>query len=148
MYYSKTKSGYVLRLEVGEELQESLRQFVQKEGLEGGFYQGIGMLHQVELAFFLREEKEYHRQFFDGDFELVSLLGNISSVEEEALPHSHVVLSNQKFETVSGHLVRGTVCVTAEIFLVPSDISLGREEDPILRFMRLSMPHCSHLSII
>ena len=40
MYYSKCNVGYVVRAEIGEEIQEALRQFSQAVGLKSAFYQG------------------------------------------------------------------------------------------------------------
>ena len=42
MYYSKCNVGYVLRIEIGEEIDEALRQFAQAVEIQGAFYQGIG----------------------------------------------------------------------------------------------------------
>ena len=36
MYYSKCNVGYVVRAEIGEEIQEALRQFAQAVGLKAG----------------------------------------------------------------------------------------------------------------
>ena len=107
MYYSKCDLGYVLRVEMGEEIQEALRQFAQKVNLKGAFYQGIGALSQVELAFFRIDTKDYDRRFFDGEYEMVTFMGNLSSVDGSFLPHSHVTLADKNFQTHSGHLVLG-----------------------------------------
>lgn len=147
MHYSKEKIGYILRLEIGEEIQEALRQFADAVELKGAFYQGIGLINQVELAFFNRETKSHERHFLEEDHELVSLLGNISYSQEQTVAHSHVVLGNHRFETISGHLVRGMVSANVEIFLTPVDILLSREEDPILRYMRLLSRNSIHLPI-
>ena len=48
---------------VGEEIQEILRQFAAKHKIKGAFYQGIGALTQVELAFFSPVTKTYNRHF-------------------------------------------------------------------------------------
>ena len=134
MYYSKCNVGYVLRAEIGEEIQESLRQFASKVNIKSAFYQGIGALTQVELAFFCIDSKVYDRQFFDGEYELVSLMGNLSLHEGAVVPHTHVSLGDKNFQTYSGHLVRGVVSVTAEIIVTPIDIELSREEDPMMKF--------------
>jgi len=140
MYYSKCNVGYVIRAEVGEEIQETLRQFCQKVNLKSAFYQGIGTLSQVELAFFCTDLKSYDRHFFDGEYELISLMGNISTTDELVTPHTHVTLGDRNFQTLSGHLVRGVVSVTAEIIVTVVDIPLIREEDPTFGFKGLVFP--------
>lgn len=147
MYYSKCNEGYVIRLEVGEEIQDSLRQFAQAVQIKGAFYQGIGTLARVELAFFCVDHKEYERKFFEDHYEMVSLIGNISTLNGAPAPHSHVCLADANFRTLAGHLVRGFVSVTAEILLTPIDIPLSRKEDAALKFNGLMFPGRTHLKI-
>jgi hypothetical protein len=147
MYYSKCNIGYVVRAEIGEEIQEALRQFAQKVGLKSAFYQGIGTLSQVELAFFCTDMLGYDRSFFDDDYELISLMGNLSSHDGVIVPHTHVSLGTRDFQTISGHLVRGVVSVTAEIVVTTIDLVLTRKEDPILKYKGLISPRRTHLKI-
>ncbi len=147
MYYSKCNVGYVLRAEIGEEIQEALRQFASAVNIKGAFYQGIGALTQVELAFFCTDTKGYDRRFFDGEYELISLMGNLSSHDGLMAPHTHVALSDKQFQTISGHLVRGVVSVTVEILITLIDLSLSRKEDPILQYKGLISPKRVHLKI-
>lgn len=148
MHYSKCNIGYVVRAEIGEEIQEALRQFAQTVGLKGAFYSGIGTLTQVELAFFRSDTKHYDRRFFDGDYGLISLTGNLS-VCEEGIPilHTHACLGDRLFNTYSGHLVRGVVSITAEIIVVEIDLALSRQEDPILSYHGLISPNRHYLKI-
>lgn len=147
MYYSKCNVGYVLRAEIGEEIQEALRQFATAVGLKSGFYQGIGALTRVELAFFCTDIKSYDRHFFEEEYELVSLLGNLSCYDGVPVPHTHVTLGARNFQTYSGHLVRGVVSVTAEILVTTIDLALTRKEDPILKYKGLISPQRTHLKI-
>ena len=147
MHYSKCKLGYVLRLEIGAEIQESLRQFAEKVRLKGAFFSGIGTLTQVELAFFRCDTKSYDRKFFDGEYEMVALNGNLTFTDEAPSPHTHVSICDRMFNTFSGHLVRGVVSVTAEILVMNLDLHLSRKEDPIMRFKGLISPDRIHLKI-
>ena len=147
MYYSKCNLGYVVRMEVGEEIQDSLRQFAQAIPLKGAFYQGIGTLTHVELAYFCIDSKEYERKFFSEEYEMITLMGNISSLNGTPAPHSHVTLSDRNFQTFSGHLIRGVISVTAEIILMPIDLSLSRKQDPVLKYNGLISPQRTHLKI-
>jgi len=147
MYYSKCNIGYVLRAEIGEEIQETLRQFAQAVKLKAAFYQGIGALTQVELAFFCTDLKTYDRRFFNDEYELITLTGNLSSQDGVPVAHSHAAIGTRNFETYSGHLVRGVVCVTAEILVTPLDIPLTRKEDPILKYKGLVFPRRIHLKV-
>jgi predicted DNA-binding protein with PD1-like motif len=147
MHYSKCKLGYILRPEIGEEIQETLRQFAEKVGLKGAFFSGIGTLTQVELAFFRRDTKSYERRFFDDDYEMTALNGNLSFTDGVPSPHTHVSICDRNFATYSGHLVRGVVSLTAEILVMDVDLSLTRKEDPIMRYKGLISPQRIHLKI-
>jgi len=147
MYYSECSHGYVLRLESGEEIQEALRHFALNLELKGAFYQGIGTLTNVELAFHRNNERRYDHQFFSDDYEIISLTGNISQGIDSPIIHSHVCLGNSSFATISGHLVRGTVSLTAELFVTPINISLTRKEDPVLQFKALISQNRSQLKM-
>ncbi len=147
MYYSKCNVGYVIRAEIGEEIQETLRQFAEAVELKSAFYQGIGTLNQVELAFFCTDSKKYDRKFFDYEYELVSLIGNLSAGEGAPIPHTHVTLADRNFQTISGHLVRGFVSATVEILVTTIDLALTRKEDPILKYQGLISPRRTHLKI-
>lgn len=147
MYYSKCNVGYVVRAEIGEEIQEALRQFAQATHIKSAFYQGIGALTQVELAFFCTDQKVYDRRFFEDEYELITLVGNLSAHDELIVPHTHVAIGDRNFQTYSGHLVRGVVSVTAEILVTTIDIALSRKEDPILKYKGLISPRRTHLKI-
>lgn len=147
MYYSKCNFGYVVRAEIGEEIQESLRQFAEAVKLKGAFYKGIGALSNVELAFFRTDTKTYDRRFFHDEYELISLNGNLSTTDGAFLPHTHVTLGDRNFQTISGHLVRGTVCVTAELLVFVIDVALSRKDDPIMKYKGLISAHRTHLKV-
>ena len=147
MYYSKCNVGYVVRAEIGEEIQEALRQFARAIELKGAFYQGIGTLTRVELAFFCTDDKSYDRKFFEEEYELISLMGNLSSHDGVVIPHTHVTLGNREFQTISGHLVTGVVSVTVEILVTSIDLALTRKKDPMLQYEGLISPGRIHLKI-
>ena len=147
MYYSKCNVGYVLRLEIGEEIQEALRRFAQELGIKGAFYQGIGTMTRTELAFFCTGQKIYERRYFNDEYELVSLMGNLSIQDGMVAPHTHVSLGDKNYQTFSGHLVRGVVSVTVEIVLTVLDLELTRKEDPIMKFKGLISPRRVHLKV-
>jgi hypothetical protein len=147
MYYSKCNLGYVVRAEIGEEIQEALRQFAQSVEIKGAFYQGIGALTKVELAFFCTGPKVYDRRFFNEEYELVCLNGNLSAHDGLIIPHTHVALGDKNFQTISGHLVSGVVSVTVEILVTTIDLALSRKQDPILKYEGLISPRRIHLKI-
>lgn len=142
MQFANYARGYVLKLEPGEELRETLSAFMQQKRLPSAFFQGIGSLCDVELGYFSLSKGDYEKHFFEGNYELISASGNIS-IEENDHPfvHCHAILSNEKCQTIAGHLFKGIVTVTAEIFLFPVDMVLIRKKDKKLNYKGLDLPH-------
>ncbi len=118
MKYRKTGKTYVVSIEAGEEIVSSLRGLAKEERIRGARISGIGSLEDVELGFHLPEKGRYRKQFFTGQFDLNSLLGNIS-FEDASRPflHVHAVIGDENFRTFSGHLLSAKVLTTAEIFI-------------------------------
>ncbi|QVL56783.1 MAG: DNA-binding protein [Simkaniaceae bacterium] len=141
MKFADYTKGYVLKLEPGEELHETLIAFATKKRIPSAFFQGIGGLTNIELGYFNRAKNDYERRHFDGDYELVCANGNISDVDGKHFAHTHVVISDEKFQTFSGHFFKGIITITAEIFLFPIDIAMLRKPDEKLNFHGLDLPH-------
>ncbi|MCB1071707.1 MAG: DNA-binding protein [Chlamydiia bacterium] len=141
MKFTDYTKGYVLKLEPGEEFHETLLAFSTKKRIPSAFFQGIGGLTDVELGYFDLEKNDYDHHHFNGIYELISASGNISDVNGKHFAHTHVVLSDDKCQTFSGHFFKGTVTVTAEVFLFPVDIAMIRKHNEKLNFWELDLPH-------
>lgn len=138
MQTQRTSYGWLLRVDHGEELFETLRAFATREGVRGGAISGIGAVGEAELGFFVREAKRYDRRTFRGEYEVLSLLGNFSLLDGEPYPHCHVILAGADFVAFGGHLFRGVVTVTCEVHVVTSPEAIVRESRPELGFNPLA----------
>ncbi|MCJ7507476.1 MAG: DNA-binding protein [candidate division Zixibacteria bacterium] len=129
MLFQKIKDGYVIRLEKGEEIINSLTDFADKYKIEGGFIYGIGTVNNLTLGYYEAEKKNYLKKSFPDDFELVSLMGNISLLKGNPMVHVHVVISDVNFNTLAGHLFSGTVSVTGEFVILATKDAIERAFD-------------------
>lgn len=129
MQFIKSKNSYIIRFESGENLIQELCSFCEKEGILGAFFSGIGALQSATLAFYNLENEQYEYKNLTGDYEIASLTGNVSIVNEEPFAHIHSVLSSDKFECVGGHLKEGIVGATCEIHLTKFDKKIERKMD-------------------
>lgn len=120
MKFKKDNRRYILRLDKGEELTETLAKFCDDNRLGFASFHGIGGLKECTLAYFDVKTGEYLKKEFneDGIFELLSINGNISIKEGKTFVHAHVVLGKKDYSTIGGHLVKGIVNPTCEIFLI------------------------------
>jgi predicted DNA-binding protein with PD1-like motif len=123
-------NGYLLRLETGETVHESLIRFAGERGLEGGVISAIGAVRDVELGFYHLDRREYERRSEEGDLEVVSLTGNLSRLEGKPFLHAHAVLSRPDCTVVGGHLFRAVVAATLEVTVILADLKLTRRPDP------------------
>ena len=137
MQYKATNSGfgYVVRLEKGEKLIESLQSLAVKENIQGGFFYGLGAVEDVLIGRYDLEKKEYEFSQMQGSYELASLNGNIArstssgqALSDEPNPdgsgrsggtvvHAHGVLGDSNLNTIAGHIKEATMAITVEIFI-------------------------------
>jgi len=117
MKTKRVEGGFIVILERGEEVIESLTRFVTEKGMEGGEIRGIGGVKDVLLGFYDIERKEYLKRRFDDFFELLSLTGNITLVDGKPFCHLHATLSGRDYKAIGGHLFEATISVTGEFFI-------------------------------
>ncbi len=131
MRFIKTATGFVVRLDRGEEVLDGLSSFIEQAGLVGGSITGIGAVQDTVLGYLDPETKSYHKQTFSGDMELVNLTGNITWVDGKPFVHAHVTISGSDFVARSGHLFQARIAVTGEFYVHPSEVRLARVADPV-----------------
>ncbi len=130
MFFKKTPDGYLVRLEKGEEVIESLIDLAEKEKIKGGFLYGIGAVKDVSLGYFDTAKKEYQKKSFEKNYEVTSLVGDIFHFEGKPGVHCHVSLSGPDFTAIGGHLFRAVITGTGEFFIHTTDETLKRKKDP------------------
>ena len=134
MQTQRTSYGWVLRIDAGEELFETLRAFGVEHGVRAGAISGIGAVGEAELGFFVRPTRTYVRRVFTGEHEVLALTGNFSEFEGQPFPHCHLILAGPDFVAHGGHLFRGVVTVTCEVHVVTSPDAILRRSRPDLGF--------------
>lgn len=127
MDYRKFGSKYVIRLEKGEELVESIKIISQKENINLGTITGIGAVNKAKIGLFEIETKEYHSKELTGDMEIVSLSGNISQMDKEVYIHLHIALADDTYRVYGGHLNSAIISATGEIIIDTIDGYVGRK---------------------
>lgn len=117
MQYKKLEDTYVVRLERGEEVIQSLKELCEKEKIKVAEITGLGAADLVEIGLFNVKTKEYRTQVEEGMFEITSLVGNATRKEGEVYLHIHINFSDSSTITKGGHLVRAIISATGEIFV-------------------------------
>ena len=122
------KDSYILRCEKGEDLYETLSNFVLSENIALGFFQAIGAVCKGKLGIF--EHGEYRWEEKEGNFEIASCNGNIAVKDDKPFVHCHTVLSDPSGTIFGGHLAPGNIVnPTAEVHVVSFEGDVSRFYD-------------------
>ena len=130
MRFQRTRYGYVVRIDSGEEIIATLRTFAREQGVRSGLISGLGAVGETDLGFFVRATGQYITRTFQGEHEIGSLTGNFSELDGEPFPHCHAVIAGEDFVAHTGHLFRGIVTVTCEVQVVTDTDVLRRVRRP------------------
>lgn len=115
MIYKRFNNTLIIRAEKNEDIIEVLKEVIEKENITLATVSGIGAVKQVELGLFNTLDKIYSKKEFRGDFEIVSLCGNISTMEHKPYLHLHMAIADNKQYTFGGHMSKAVVSATAEL---------------------------------
>ena len=127
-----------VRMDDGEDFFEDLEVVFRETGIRSASVIGaIGMLRDFEIGWFNVEKGEYEREFVSVPHELLSVQGNVSLLDGKPFLHAHVSLAGPSRSVVGGHLFKGVVCNTVEMFLLKLPFGLGRFGEG--RFKRLDL---------
>ena len=129
MNYRRFGDKYVVRLEKGEELVESIKELAKKEDIMLGRVSGMGAVNRVEVSIYGVETKEYFKKEINEEMEIVSLEGNIARKDGEPILHLHTSVTCEDCRVFGGHLHSADISVTAEIIIDVIDGELTKEFD-------------------
>ncbi|MCP4581670.1 MAG: DNA-binding protein [candidate division Zixibacteria bacterium] len=138
MQAKKVEDGYFLRIDKGEEIMATITDFVAVKSIPAGAISGIGALTEVELGYFDREKSEYLRRNFNNIYELLSLTGNISYIDQNPMVHAHCILGDSDYRLVGGHLFNAVVAVTGEVHIRTFNERFERAMNPELNLNLLA----------
>lgn len=127
MEYQLKGGYYFVRIDRGEEIVAGITALCEKEGISAGLITGIGAVNHVQMGLFRTAEKRYISKEFTGDFEIVSLTGNITQMDGKPYLHLHIAVADESLAVKGGHLNKAVVSATGELVIVPADdSSVGR----------------------
>ena len=105
---------------------DRLASFAGEQGIGSAELSGIGAFQRALVGFYDPATRDYAKLPVEEDTEVLSLLGNLSLLDEAPRVHLHATLSRRDGSTVGGHLFEGTVGATVELFV-------REEPDPVRR---------------
>ncbi len=117
MHYKRFNNTIILRLEIGEDIVTSIVNLAKKENITLATVTGIGAVNDLTIGVFKPNEKKYYSNHFTGDFEVLALNGNITSMNNEVYQHLHITVGDDEGKAFGGHLNEAIISVTGEIFI-------------------------------
>lgn len=128
---ANTTQAFILVLNSGDELLESITKCAKDAKLLGASVSGLGQVHNPTLAYFTSKPNDKPTlTTFSGYYELASLHGNITNNENQYYTHLHAVLADKKFHGIAGHVNKAKIGLTAEITIIPFTASIQRTVNP------------------
>ena len=127
MKYRKVDDKINVSIDKGELVNDKLLEVAKIEKLNSGWINGLGAISDVEIGYWDIEKKIYIKKYFDEDYELLSLIGNISLVNNESFIHTHISFSNTEFKVFGGHMFDAKVIAAAEFCIFTSNYHLHRK---------------------
>ena len=122
--------GWVLVLDIGDEVVGAVERFAREAGIEGAHFTGIGALERAVLGYWDWESREYERIPVDEQVEVLSLSGNVALAPTEGIRvHAHVVVGTRDGTARGGHLLEAHVRPTLEVVVTETPEPLRRVSD-------------------
>lgn len=130
MEYKRFNNTIVARLDKDEEIISTIEHICIQEHIDVAMINGIGAVDNIVLGIFDTENKSYYSDNYSGDFEIVSLSGNFTRKDENPYLHLHMSIANNKTgQMYGGHLSKGIISATGEIFITVIDGKINRVFD-------------------
>ena len=127
MEYKIFTDVLVARIDKGEEIVEAIKEICTKEKISLGKINAIGAVNKAKIGLFETDIKKYHSTVLTGDFEITSLLGTVTEMNDEPYLHLHINLADSSFKTFGGHLNEAYVSATCELTIQIIKGSVGRK---------------------
>ena len=109
----------VCRLPHGKDLLEAVTEICIEKNIQMAAISGIGALDGARIAYYDQDKRVYNEIEFEGHFEILNLVGNISVRDDKPMCHAHIICGDKKGSTFGGHLARGCTIFACELVIFP-----------------------------
>ncbi len=142
MRYAKASGDtYLVRLDSGDDLIESLEKFAGTEGIQSASFQGLGSLQRARIGHFdFQRTHRYEFHEYREDLEVLSAMGNITLLDGRPLVHVHLSLSRRDCSEIGGHADKGCIANLLEIQLTKMETIFHRKKDEKLGLNIIEIP--------
>lgn len=146
MLFQQFGSRFVMRLESGEPVIETVTTFLDTRGVGFANVSAAGAASAVTLGYWDAGEKAYHYQDFREQVEAVSFQGNASLKDGRPFLHIHGVFGRRDYSVIGGHVKEVWAHPTFEVWLRTEDMAVRRERDAATGLDLLALRHVTEQS--
>ena len=129
MEYKRFGNDIAIRMERGEEILAELKNVCLAENVKLATVTALGATDDFTVGVLDVKNGKYISNSFNGNHEIVSLNGNITTKDGEYYAHLHMSASDEKGVIVGGHLNRAVIGATCEMFVRIIEGSVERKFD-------------------
>jgi predicted DNA-binding protein with PD1-like motif len=140
MRFQQFDDRYIVRLESGEPVFQTLVAFLRSEQIEFASVSAAGAVAAVTLGYWNADSRAYEFRDFAEQFEVVSFQGNAALKDGEPFLHIHGVFGRRDFSVVGGHFKEARVHPTLEVWLRTEDVVVRRSRDEASGLDLLDLP--------
>ncbi|MCL2513926.1 MAG: DNA-binding protein [Oscillospiraceae bacterium] len=126
MDYKKFGNMIIARIDKGEEIGDKVKEIALKEKITLAAVSALGAVGSFKVGVFKPAEKKYYANSFEGDFEIVSLTGTISTMNGEFYLHLHMSAGDENGKVFGGHFNEAVVSATCEMVIKTIDGAVDR----------------------
>lgn len=126
MEYKRFGGKLIVRIDKGEEILSVLNKLCDQEQIKLASVSAIGAVSVAEIGCFDTREKKYYAKRIEGVYELTSLAGTVSRMNEKVYLHTHATLAGMDNTVVGGHLNSAIVGATCEMVVDIIDGQVNR----------------------
>lgn len=132
MQYKQSGNTYIVRINLGEDIIESLKKLCEEEHIFLGRVEAIGATDNAVIGVYDLKKKEYYPEKISTFMEITSLNGNITSMDGKPYIHLHATLADQNHSMHGGHVLEMKVGATCEMFVTVPEGTVKRKREESL----------------
>ena len=130
MNYRIDNDRIFMTLAKGDLINKTFETYAEDHDIGCAWIQGIGALENPDIGYYSLDTQSYHHKKFTGDYELTSLIGNITIKEEKCFSHTHITFADTKYQVFGGHLFDAKIAAAGEFVMIPGKKNINREMNP------------------
>jgi hypothetical protein len=121
--------NYVIVLAKGDEVMSGLTDFARENKVTSASFTAIGAFSHATVAWFDNSRKEFKLIPIKQQVELVSMIGDITLVNDKPAVHTHVSVASGDGTVRGGHVINAFVFPTLELFMTVYPTPLHKQPD-------------------